>query len=641
MFGIVIYAIVSCIFQVAFVNADYECLCNYNVEIPVFSKASSTGQVIGYLYEFDCKAIYANSAKDSKFQPVQFENQVGYIENGNGSSSNLPGKSVPTDDLVKTTTVSVESTTSTTTEAATIANQQTNKTTPMPMVTDNLTSTVKGTTIQVPTISIQNRTVTSSSQPTGAVVVVANGNITVLTHQSSDNTTHDNSTTHSTFSSNVTSTSATIFSTIPVSSTSNMPITTSQAARTSSTTIPMQPFMANTTSTPISTASTTTTPPPSTTRVTMMTPTTPTTTFTTTMPITTSTTTTPTTTTPTTTFTTTTKRVTTTAPKPSCPNGWIMYQTSCYLLHTNNRVHWGDANCDCVSKSSHLTIIETADEFNFLKQQLTHHINIHNGDDSETSAWVAGRDDRIEGHWEWYDGFTNTYKPFTYTHWGQDEPDAGEGEHEEDCMTMVGEKGFIWADYSCNENMYYVCEQSALPLINVQTQQTQNPPQQTQSPPKQTSAASCPSGWIMNHGSCYFFHTDDRYKWRNANSFCSAHQAHLAIIETAEEDHFLKQQSSQRIHEHGDSDSGVWVGGSDDDHEGHWEWVDGFSHTNRPMQGYTNWYPGEPDSGDGEHGEDCMCMIGEKGFQWQDYHCGKHMFFICEKSTTFAAPLVG
>ncbi|XP_053382480.1 C-type lectin domain family 4 member F-like isoform X2 [Mercenaria mercenaria] len=209
---------------------------------------------------------------------------------------------------------------------------------------------------------------------------------------------------------------------------------------------------------------------------------------------------------------------------------------------------------------------------------------------------------------------------------------------------------------------YYVCEQSALPLINVQTQQTQSPPQQTQSPPqqtqsppqqtqsppqqtqsppKQTSAASCPSGWIMNHGSCYFFHTDDRYKWRNANSFCSAHQAHLAIIETAEEDHFLKQQSSQRIHEHGDSDSGVWVGGSDDDNEGHWEWIDGFSHTSKPMQGYTNWYPGEPDSGDGEHGEDCMCMIGEKGFQWQDYHCGKHMFFICEKSTTFAAPLVG
>ncbi|XP_053382478.1 mucin-5AC-like isoform X1 [Mercenaria mercenaria] len=445
---IVIYAIVACIFHVAFVHADYECLCNYNVEIPVFSKASSTGQVIGYLYEFDCKAIYAKTAKDSKFKPVQFENQVGYIENGNGLQVQICQGNVPTDDLVKTTTVSVESTTSTTTEATTIANQQTNKTTPKPMVTDNLTSTVKGTTIQVPTISIQNTTVRASSQPTGAVVVVANGNITVLTHQSSDNTTHDNnSTTHSTFSSNVTSSSTTILPTVPVSSTSNISITTSQAARTSSTTIPMQPFIANSTSTPISATSTTTTPLPSTTRVTTMTPTTPTTTPTTTTPSTT-----PTTTTPTTTFTTTTKRATTTAPKPSCPNGWIMYQTSCYLLHTNNRVHWGDANRDCVSKSSHLAIIETADEFNFLKQQLTNHINIHNGDDSETSAWVAGRDDRNEGHWEWYDGFTNTYKPFTYTHWGQDEPDAGEGEHEEDCMTMVGEKGFIWADYSCNEN---------------------------------------------------------------------------------------------------------------------------------------------------------------------------------------------
>ena len=38
---------------------------------------------------------------------------------------------------------------------------------------------------------------------------------------------------------------------------------------------------------------------------------------------------------------------------------------------------------------------------------------------------MAGRDDRKEGNWEWFDGLTNTYKPFTYTHWGNDEPDAG------------------------------------------------------------------------------------------------------------------------------------------------------------------------------------------------------------------------
>ncbi|XP_053382574.1 C-type lectin domain family 7 member A-like isoform X2 [Mercenaria mercenaria] len=149
-------------------------------------------------------------------------------------------------------------------------------------------------------------------------------------------------------------------------------------------------------------------------------------------------------------------------PQPSCPNGWIMHGYSCYLFHTNSRRHWSDANRDCVSSASHLVIIETADEFIFLKSQLDLRIDTHYQDSSDTSVWGAGRDNRYEGHWEWYDGFTNTYKPFTYTHWGHDEPDAGEGEHEEDCLAMVGNKGFIWADISCNENLFYVCEQSAV-----------------------------------------------------------------------------------------------------------------------------------------------------------------------------------
>lgn len=46
-------------------------------------------------------------------------------------------------------------------------------------------------------------------------------------------------------------------------------------------------------------------------------------------------------------------------------------------------------------------------------------------DSSDSSAWVAGTDRNNEGTWEWYDGLTNTYKPYTYTHWSSDEPDAG------------------------------------------------------------------------------------------------------------------------------------------------------------------------------------------------------------------------
>lgn len=302
------------------------------------------------------------------------------------------------------------------------------------------------------------------------------------------------------------------------------------------------------------------------------------------------------------------------------------------MFQTNHRSQWHEANNDCVSKSSHLAIVENVDEFNFLKQHLDHLIDTHIHDGSDSSAWVSGRDDRQEGHWEWFNGLTNTYKPFTFTHWKSDEPDAGGNEHEEDCMTMVGNQGFQWADYSCNEHMFYVCEQSTKGYVSIATQM----------PPKQVQLAGCPQGWETYQGSCYLFHTDNRLKWKEANSFCVSQQAHLAIIETAGEDQFLKQQSSQRIHENDDdSDSGVWIGGSDDDTEGRWEWIDDYSHKHTLIQGYSNWHKGEPDSGDGEHGEDCMCMIGVKNYEWQDYRCRTHMFFICEKTQMSAAPLVG
>jgi hypothetical protein len=49
-------------------------------------------------------------------------------------------------------------------------------------------------------------------------------------------------------------------------------------------------------------------------------------------------------------------------------------------------------------------------------------LDIHSHADS---AWLAGRDNNNEGTWEWYDGLTDTYRQFTYTHWGNNEPDSG------------------------------------------------------------------------------------------------------------------------------------------------------------------------------------------------------------------------
>lgn len=77
MTNIVTQVIIFSTFQVAYVLGDYKCLCNYNVELPIYSKDSSLAQVIGYMYEFDCKAIYAREVKGAKFLQVQYEHTVG------------------------------------------------------------------------------------------------------------------------------------------------------------------------------------------------------------------------------------------------------------------------------------------------------------------------------------------------------------------------------------------------------------------------------------------------------------------------------------------------------------------------------------------------------------------------------------
>ncbi|WAR15636.1 MRC2-like protein, partial [Mya arenaria] len=60
------------------VNADYPCICNYNVEKEVLGEVSQTGSPIGYLYEFDCKPEGPDTG-NAGWLSIQFENQYGYL----------------------------------------------------------------------------------------------------------------------------------------------------------------------------------------------------------------------------------------------------------------------------------------------------------------------------------------------------------------------------------------------------------------------------------------------------------------------------------------------------------------------------------------------------------------------------------
>ena len=58
-------------------TADYECLCNYEIQNTVRSEPRSGANDIGKMYEFDCKPTYQLVSSTSKWQAIQYENKVG------------------------------------------------------------------------------------------------------------------------------------------------------------------------------------------------------------------------------------------------------------------------------------------------------------------------------------------------------------------------------------------------------------------------------------------------------------------------------------------------------------------------------------------------------------------------------------
>ncbi|XP_011922653.1 PREDICTED: CD209 antigen isoform X4 [Cercocebus atys] len=125
----------------------------------------------------------------------------------------------------------------------------------------------------------------------------------------------------------------------------------------------------------------------------------------------------------------------------------------------------------------------------------------------------------------------------------------------------------------------------------------------------------CPWEWTFFQGNCYFISNSQR-NWHDSITACQEVGAQLVVIKSAEEQNFLQLQSSR-------SNRFTWMGLSDLNHEGTWQWVDG-SPLLPSFKQY--WNKGEPNN-IGE--EDCAEFSGNG---WNDDKCNLAKFWICKKS---------
>ncbi|XP_078138636.1 asialoglycoprotein receptor 1-like [Centroberyx gerrardi] len=130
-------------------------------------------------------------------------------------------------------------------------------------------------------------------------------------------------------------------------------------------------------------------------------------------------------------------------------------------------------------------------------------------------------------------------------------------------------------------------------------------------------AGCCPLNWDFFSSSCYFF-SRTSLSWDAARDWCSGQEAHLVILNTAEEWTFVTTHSMPNFY---------WVGLTDE-RTGKWEWVNQTPYTmNR-----RHWKPHQPDNWEG-HGlggtEDCAHLHSDG--RLNDLHCSTRMQFICQR----------
>ncbi|XP_009465922.1 PREDICTED: C-type lectin domain family 17, member A-like [Nipponia nippon] len=124
----------------------------------------------------------------------------------------------------------------------------------------------------------------------------------------------------------------------------------------------------------------------------------------------------------------------------------------------------------------------------------------------------------------------------------------------------------------------------------------------------------CPAGWQQFSKTCYFFSTNNK-PWLAAKDFCTSFNAHLAIVDTEQENKFLANHVMEnRV---------FWLGLTDMHKEGDWQWVNGRSLS------LSFWNSGEPNNV-GHHGEDCVTIYSSG--RWNDATCSNNEAWICERS---------
>jgi hypothetical protein len=114
------------------------------------------------------------------------------------------------------------------------------------------------------------------------------------------------------------------------------------------------------------------------------------------------------------------------------------------------------------------------------------------------------------------------------------------------------------------------------------------------------------------------------WSWGTAKRICADTKFGLARIDDDAENAYISRTAGRLF---GDGRE-YWLGGSDQDSEDKWTWLDG-----SPLS-YHPWATSQPDDGASSPPENCLTQLGsdnELVGSWNDAFCERQFSFVCER----------
>uniref|UniRef100_A0A3Q3WG61 C-type lectin domain-containing protein n=1 Tax=Mola mola TaxID=94237 RepID=A0A3Q3WG61_MOLML len=125
--------------------------------------------------------------------------------------------------------------------------------------------------------------------------------------------------------------------------------------------------------------------------------------------------------------------------------GWVSFQSSCYLLSTSTSM-WSGAEEACQRLGAHLLVVNSREELVSTVGLGSHH-------------WIGLVEWHQEGNWTWVDGTDYNLTP---KFWAPNQPDNWAlRKNGEDCGEIYNNLPLsrqIWNDADCSLKHRYICE---------------------------------------------------------------------------------------------------------------------------------------------------------------------------------------